>query len=908
VNKKLRMMTVIGFCLGTGVALHAQINITGTVKDANGNGIAGATVALTVAKKSATTAANGSYAILGTAGLSLAAEGSSLISAPFMKGGLLYFGVKVNGMQVRLDMFTLAGRHLATVFDKTLATGNYKIDPVVKNLSSQICCIKLQAGKEVTMFSIASVHNSTNGAGTPVSIGGKGMSAFTAKTSAALDTLVASAPQYKIVRLPIDNYTGTYNFTLEKAPFSLASPDSGALMCDSRRIALSWNPLAGAVKYEVWLNIWAPPYDNNYWMAYGSLLDRYTKVGETAAASFTTDTLADRWTYKWYVVAVDALGGKTQSNIRQFGVYLPVMPTVADGIKLVNGCRDLNKNGTIEPFENWRLPVEARVKDLMSRMTRDQKILQMFYDADGANEAGWAYFWPLSAEEIVTKYKAAMATPWSIPFITAGDEVHGFKITYPAEPGLAAMRNFDLVYKCGDLQRRCHRAISGYGNLAPLSEIGTCVFYDRVQEGCGEDGDVGAAVVRALLAGYHNGPEINPRSMLETLKHWPSQGAGGEGQVQYDWVTIKYHIKPWKAAMDAGVGNIMAGYASCPLLATSGLGVGAGDNAGIIAFLRDSLHYDGVLTTDWLPGTAVVNAALAGSDVMGGNGPSYADAVGSVCSDARINDAARRILTVKFKLGMFENPYPPCLTNAAAEPVWQNLRNEGIHVEAARQSLTLLKNNGVLPLKLANRDNIVVGGAHAESENGTYAWYSGWNNGKTHFFDAIQARAQKSGVVATLAPGTNPKVAICIVGEPTYSHRATWGATNAFLPASDLNELKNYKAAGYKLVVIYLLPRPYVIPWEAENADAIVAAYRCGDGGPQAVAEMLFGDFAPRGKLSWQMPKSLDQMNADKVDLPFDMGATAAQIAEIRQKIDRNERVEPVYGDPLFQQGMGLTW
>jgi hypothetical protein len=257
---------------------------------------------------------------------------------------------------------------------------------------------------------------------------------------------------------------------------------------------------------------------------------------------------------------------------------------------------------------------------------------------------------------------------------------------------------------------------------------------------------------------------------------------------------------------------------------------------------------------------------------------------------------------------MFENPYPPCLTNAAAGPVWQSLRNEGIHVEAARRSLTLLKNNGVLPLKLASGDNIVVGGAHAESENGTYAWYSGWNNGSTHFFDAISARAQKNGITAGLASTAATKVAVCIVGEPTYSHRATWGATNAFLPASDLNELKNYKTAGYKLVVVYLLPRPYVITWEAANADAIVAAYRCGDGGPQAVAEMLFGDFAPNGKLSWQMPKSLDQMNADKVDLPFDMGATSAEISEIRQKIDRNERVEPVYGDPLFQQGMGLTW
>jgi beta-glucosidase len=897
------LLSLIGFA----PYLYAQIAISGMVKDGSGKAISGATVSLSVAKKFGMTDANGAYSISGTSVFPLKAAKNLCIGTPSLFRNKVYFGVPADGMNVRMDVFATSGRRCAAIFNRVLLQGNYRFDPVFPLLSLQVYFLKIQVGGSSSVVKLPLVEKCPAG-GALRKLDGEDVLGFFRKTAAAVDTLTASAPTYKMAARAIDSYAGTYDFVLEKAPFSLAAPANGSMQCESRKVQLSWNPSAAAARYEVWLNTWHPPYDNDFWMTPGSLLDRYTKVGELTGTTFTTDDLPDRWTYKWYVVAVDAAGSKTQSDVRQFGVYLPVLEQVDDGVGIVNGCRDINKNGAIEPFENWKLPVETRVADLIGRMTKEQKALQRVYDGNGANEAGWTYFWPLSAEEIVTNFKKAMATPWGIPFITAGDQVHGYKITYPAEPALAAARNFDIVYKCGDLQRRCHRAISAYGNLAPLSEVGTCVFYDRVQEGCGEDGDVAAGVVRAIVAGYHGGPELNPRSMVETLKHWPSQGAGGEGSVQYDAVTIKYHMKPWQAAMDAGVVNIMPGYATCPFLASAGPGGGAGDNAGIIGYLRNTLKYDGVITTDWLPSSACGNAAIAGSDVMGGNGPAVTGTLESVCSDAEMDASARRILTIKFKTGMFENPYPPYTTNQAADAYWQQLRAEGIHVEAARQSLTLLKNNGVLPLKLASGDNIVVGGPLAESENCTYAWYSGWNNGSVHFFDAIKTRAQKAGVTASLTTAANPKVAICFVGEKTYTHRTEWGAQNAFLPADQLSVLQGYKTAGTKLVVVYILPRPYVITWEAQNADAIVAAYRCGDGGPQAIAEMLFGDFAPRGKLAWQMPKTLDQMKADVVDVPFDMGATAAQITEIRSKIDKNERVEPVYGDPQYQEGFGLTW
>ena len=115
-------------------------------------------------------------------------------------------------------------------------------------------------------------------------------------------------------------------------------------------------------------------------------IDRYTKVGESTTNSFTMTTdLVDRWTYKWYVIATTDSGLK-YSDRQQFGLYLPYIEQENDGISIVDGKRDLNKNGTIEPYEDWHLAPEERLADLMSRMTLEEKISQLFY---GGNNNPW---------------------------------------------------------------------------------------------------------------------------------------------------------------------------------------------------------------------------------------------------------------------------------------------------------------------------------------------------------------------------------------------------------------------------------------------------------------------------------------------------------------------------------------
>jgi hypothetical protein len=265
---------------------------------------------------------------------------------------------------------------------------------------------------------------------------------------------------------------------LEKTAFGLASPADSAMITDTRKPALTWNALAGASKYEVWLNISRKDYD---WFQPGPLIDRFTKMGEVTGTTYTpADTLPDRWTYKWYIVAVDGAGAKTRSETRVFGLYLPVLENVADGVSIVNGCRDLNKNGTIEPFEDWKLRPEARVKDLVSRMSLTQKAKQLVYEGYNDPEAGWSYFWPIAVSQIQTDFVKCSQAPFGIPYISAGDQIQGYKVVVPNQDALTATRNLDLNYKCGDVFRRCMRAISAYGNLGrsrkstPASYTGAC--------------------------------------------------------------------------------------------------------------------------------------------------------------------------------------------------------------------------------------------------------------------------------------------------------------------------------------------------------------------------------------------------------------------------------------------------
>jgi hypothetical protein len=284
---------------------------------------------------------------------------------------------------------------------------------------------------------------------------------------------------------------------------------------------------------------------------------------------------------------------------------------------------------------------------------------------------------------------------------------------------------------------------------------------------------------------------------------------------------------------------------------------------------------------------------------------------------ARIDDAVRRVLRLKFQLGLFENPYGDPVNGPYRmhTPAYTALANQ-----ASREAMTVLKNDGVLPLRLAPGDNIVVAGPRATDSASCCVWTSYFHQeyGSRNILDAIRARAATAGVNVHQDTGPAPKLAVVAVGEPSYTHATSWVKEQPYLPADQLAVIQNFRRQGIPVVVALVMPRPYVITEWHDLASAIVVTYRGGEEMGPALASLLFGDYAPSGKLPWQLPRSLDQVLrpggsdvlADAVehwDLPYDLGATDAQRADIRAHIDAGQPVPSSYGNPLYPYGAGLS-
>ncbi|MFF2908455.1 chitobiase/beta-hexosaminidase C-terminal domain-containing protein [Paenibacillus sp. NPDC057934] len=731
-------------------------------------------------------------------------------------------------------------------------------------------------------------------------------------TSTSTIKAIATHPEMR------DSEVATASYTI--SAFKVLAPVNGQMITNTRTPSLTWEAKAGAVKYEVWVNLSRTDYD---WNASGNLLDRYTKVAEVTETHVNAPSLVDRWTYKWYVVAIAGNGDRSQSSIGQFSVYLPYMEQVADGVNLIGGIRDLNKNGSIEPYEDWHNPISVRVDDLMSRMTHEEKINQLFFSPeslDGLNEqAGFVFSY--GTTDFITKaqIKVANTQRLGIPIAFTGDKIQGWQTVFPTGIGLAATRNLNTAWKVGDLQRREHKAWGFTGTLSPIAEVNTKVLYPRVQEGTGENAEYSAAMMRAMIAGMQGGPEVNPKSMMISVKHWPSQGAGGEQSIVYDSTTIKWHMKPWYAAMDANPSTVMPGYGNAPYLDPSG--EGAGTSKPTLDYLRNVIGFNGVVMTDWLAAATdiSVNSIRAGSDVMGGavaSGTDFNELVSAV-GWTRLDEAVRRVLELKFKLGLFENPYgdPDYPTT-----IWHSTESNNIVNDAARQSLTLLKNNGILPLKVNNGDTLVVAGPRATSDDmakdniANVIWQSIYhdNPAAKSYYQGIKDRAG-TGVNVVLNDANQAKAAVVVIGERSYTHGTEWPDKRPTLPADQIAEIEKFHNKGIPVVAVVVMPRPYVLTDILDKCAAVLVVYRPGNGGGLATSELLFGDYLPTGKLPFQLPRSISQVGTDDVsnqlekwDIPYDLGATEAERAEIRSYINNNQSVPTNYGNPLFPYGYGL--
>ncbi|MFD1048268.1 glycoside hydrolase family 3 protein, partial [Kibdelosporangium lantanae] len=406
--------------------------------------------------------------------------------------------------------------------------------------------------------------------------------------------------------------------------------------------------------------------------------------------------------------------------------------------------------------------------------------------------------------------------------------------------------------------------------------------WGRTYEGYSEDPRITRAYGYEEVRGIQDSNFLRLRGdgVIATAKHFIGDGGttGGKDQgvnASSEADMINIHGQGYYGALAAGAQSVMISFNSWT---NPDLGINEGKVTGskkvVTDILKNKIGFDGLVVSDWnaigqVAGctnascpqaiNAGIDMVMVPSDWKAFITNTVAQVEGGQIPMSRIDDAVRRVLRLKFQLGLFENPYGDPVNGPYRfhQPAYAALANQ-----ASRESMTVLKNNNVLPMRLNAGDNIVVAGPRATDPLSCCIWTSYFHQeyGSLSIMDAIRARAAQAGVNVYQDTGPAPKLAVVAVGEPSYTHATSWVKEQPYLPADQLAVIQNFRNQGIPVVVLLVLPRPYVITEWKDLASAIVVTYRGGEEMGPAAASLLFGDYQAHGKLPWQLPRALSDV------------------------------------------------
>jgi beta-glucosidase len=572
--------------------------------------------------------------------------------------------------------------------------------------------------------------------------------------------------------------------------------------------------------------------------------------------------------------------------------------------------------------------IEERVTALLAQMTLEEKIGQMTQaDSDALKDKSdiQKYYLgsvlsggssdppdnsPLSWLNLAQECSSwARKTRLQIPLLYGVDAVHGHNnvlgaVIFPHDIGLGATHSPKLVRQA---ERVTAEEIAGTGinwAFAPCLAVAQDPRWGRTYESFSDSprlvSRLGAAAVRGLQDNHFS----EPGSVLACAKHYVGDGGtqGGVDQgndVISEDVLRNIHLAPYRAAIKAGVGSVMASYSSWN-------GVKMHRNKYLLTdVLKNELGFKGFVVSDWAAidqlsrdYKACIEASInAGLDMaMIPNGPgkpnSYVDFITKLTElvregrvpMTRIDDAVRRILRIKFEMGAFEQkPVDPALTASIGSPAHRQVARECV-----QQSLVLLKNERrVLPLSRNLKQVRVVGKAADDLGMQCGGWTISWQGdtgkitpGGTTILEGIRQTVGAECAVTFSSDGsdTGPADAIIVVvGEKPYAEMKGDRA-DLRIPAEDVALIKRAKEAGVPVVTVLLSGRPLVLGEALEASDAFVAAWLPGTEG-QGVADVLFGGCKPTGKLPRPWPRdaqavSSEMLSAGGALFPFGYGLT----------------------------------
>jgi beta-glucosidase len=495
-------------------------------------------------------------------------------------------------------------------------------------------------------------------------------------------------------------------------------------------------------------------------------------------------------------------------------------------------------------------------------------------------------------------------TRLKIPILYGVDAVHGHNnvlgaVIFPHEIGLGATRNAALVEKVERVTAEEVRATGIQWAFAPCVTVPQDVRWGRSYEGFSEDPQLVREMAGAAVRGFQGTDLASPLAVLACAKHYAGDGGtafgsghGGkgldQGDTRVDEATLRrIHLQGYIAAVQAGVGTIMPSYSSWNGVKASG------DKHLLTEILKRDLGFQGFLISDYNALDQVdrdfkkaigisINAGMDMAMVPSKYKEFIADLKQLVDEGAvpiaRIDDAVTRILRVKFAMGLMD-PKRSQLADRGLHKTFGSAEHRLVAREAVRQSLVLLKNrNQVLPLK-KTAARIHVGGKSADDlGNQCGGWTIDWQGksgditpGGTTVLAAIRQAVGKGTQVTFSKDGTGAAgatVGVVVIGEQPYAE-GNGDRTDLALAQEDVDAVANMKAAGIPVVAILFSGRPMILGDVLNKADAVVAAWLPGTEG-EGIADVLFGDFRPTGKLSFAWPRSMAQVARHQGDKEYD--------------------------------------
>ena len=568
----------------------------------------------------------------------------------------------------------------------------------------------------------------------------------------------------------------------------------------------------------------------------------------------------------------------------------------------------------------WLLPLKAQkdfnqqANELLGKMTLAEKIGQMTLYTSG---------WDVTGPTLNENYKADIRsgkcgnifnahtaaynrdlqriaveeTRLGIPLLFGYDVIHGHKTIFPIPLAEACSWDLELTEKSTRLAAKEAAASGLHWAFNPMVDIARDPRWGRIAEGAGEDPYLGSLIAAAKVRGHQGDDLSDPFTVMACVKHFAAYGAAQAGR---DYHTVdmsertlrETYLPPYKAAIDAGAATIMTAFNEYDGVPASG------SKFLLDKILRQEWGFDGFIVTDYTSVNEMVRhgfaadekhagelAANAGvdMDMQGGVFQRFLEksiAEGKV-SEATVDDAVRRILIKKFELGLFEDPYRYSNEELEKQVVYSDEMLQHAR-DAGRKSIVLLKNapvneKPILPLTKDTKTIALIGPLGDNQEDVQGSWHAAGDASKVvSLLSALKEAApnvkilftegcstegdDRSGFAKALNAARQADLVIMAVGENYRQNGEAASRTDLGLPGVQQELMEEINTTGKPIVAVVMAGRPLTIEWMDENIPAIVNAWHLGTMAGPAIADVLFGDYNPAGKLTITFPRNVGQI------------------------------------------------